>query len=261
MIGIIGGGHLGRALALALLDQGLPRDHLMVSHAGSPATQEELIRAGLRGNIADNAALCGKADILFLAVRPQSVHSLRGLPVREKTLVVSCMAGVPAEVLGRVLGVPVVRMMSSGPETLSGHNGIVAVYPPTPLLAGILKGIGQEVHAMPDETLMNVFTAGGCLPAILLYSRIHHRDPDAEIRPVIHEFPLMGALYAWGVKAVPRDLSDMEAEAYIARMSTKGGVTEAIITGMAKGEPLDAAFRAGIARCVAIGDEVGGKIR
>ena len=35
-IGIIGGGHLGRALALALTGKGFPRDRILISHKGKP---------------------------------------------------------------------------------------------------------------------------------------------------------------------------------------------------------------------------------
>lgn len=256
-VGIIGGGHLGRALALALPRAGIRRDRIRISHAGNPETGHALYEAGLSGSVSDNAAICAGSDIIFLCVRPQSVLSLAGLVVRDSALVVSCMAGITVRPVSELLGIPVVRMMPSGPETLTGHNGIVAVYPESPVLSDLLAGIGQTVCPLKEESQMDVFTAGVCLPAILLFLQLNGRDANREIRPVIREYPLMVELYSWGTKATPKDLSTADANAYIARMSTKGGITEAIITSLGRGEPLETAFRAGVSRCAAVRRESG----
>ncbi|MFA5332110.1 MAG: NAD(P)-binding domain-containing protein [Methanoregula sp.] len=256
-VGIIGGGHLGRALARALPGAGIRPDNIHISFAGNPQTLRELEKAGLSGNIAENTAICDKSDLIFLAIRPQSLLSLRGLALQRAALVVSCMAGIPCHLVEETLCRPVVRMMPSGPETLTGHNGIVAVYPASPLLEVILAGIGQEVCSLPEESVMDIFTAGVCLPAVLIFLRFHNRDADTEIRPVIREYPLMEQLYAWGTAAVPSDIAPEEGHTYIVRMSTKGGITEAIIASLARGEPLETAFRAGVARCAALRDGAG----
>ncbi len=54
IIGIIGCGHLGRSLANGLLGSGLPRERLLVSHGGKPATFEEIKQAGLFSETGDH---------------------------------------------------------------------------------------------------------------------------------------------------------------------------------------------------------------
>ena len=165
------------------------------------------------------------------------------------------MAGVPAGLLGKVLGVPVIRMMPSGPGTLLGYNGIVGIYPSSELLKNLLTALGQEVFVLPDEDQMNVFTAGVCLPSVILTARRLGRDTDSGMEPVIHEFPLVARMYAWAKSAVPQSLTPSESDDYVRRMSTKGGITETIVTSMLAGAPLREAFHAGIDRSRAISEE------
>jgi pyrroline-5-carboxylate reductase len=247
-IGIIGAGHLGLSLAGAFLDHGFPRADLLVSHAGSPATRAAIRDAGLEDNLAGNDEICRRCSVIFIAVRPQSVATLAGLPFPENGLVVSCMAGISRESLGKQLGVEAIRMMPGGPDTIRHNRGIAALCPDHPKLSGLLSFMGLEVHAMPDEESMHVFTAGVCLPAAILAYRATGRDPDNEIAGLGREFPLLAELYRWAEEVTPDSGSRSDEESYIAKMCTPGGVTSAIVTSIRAGASLSAAIHAGILR-------------
>jgi len=254
-IGIIGGGHLGRALALAFIGRGFPPGKILISHGENPETAQEIRQAGLEHSLAPNDTIGREATIVFITVRPQSFMPLQGLPFRKTSLIVSCMAGIPSELLRGVLGVPAIRIMPSGPETLLQCNGIVGMYPDDGLVRKLLSSLGQEVFIMHDDDEMNIFTAGVCLPSVIIAARMKGQDTDKEIEPVIFEYPIVARIYDWAKKAVPQPLSPEGQDEYIRRMSTKGGITEIIVTRIRTGATLLEAFHAGIDRSRAISEE------
>jgi pyrroline-5-carboxylate reductase len=233
----------------------------MISYGSNPSTRRGLVAAGLESSITDNPAMCRQASIIFLAIRPQSAGSIRDLEFRKGTLVVSCMAGIPAGLLNRTLGIPVIRMMPSGPETLRSHNGIVAIYPHNQLLEDILSLLGQDVHVMPDEDLLNVFTAGVCLPAAIRAARGMGMDTGRGIWLVTQEFPIVSPIYSWAVATIPGEVSAAEREEYIRNMSTKAGITEAFVTSIRSGADFSTAFHAAIARSRTISREMEQRLR
>ena len=55
-------------------------------------------------------------------------------------------------------------------------------------------------------------------------------------------------MYPWAKSVLPNFSSDREREAYIAKMSTKGGITEAVVSSIRSGATLLGAMEAGIDR-------------
>ena len=80
IIGIIGAGHLGIALAETLVEHGFPKENLKISYGGKLSTLESIKKAGLAGSITDNEELCHKSAIIFIAIKPQSLTGLRIYP-------------------------------------------------------------------------------------------------------------------------------------------------------------------------------------
>lgn len=252
-IGIIGAGHLGRAIAETLIASGFPQDRIMLSHAGNPETLEALREAGLEPNLVDNKTICKRASVIFITVPPGAFASLHSLPLPCEGLIVSSIAGIPRAVLRKLFGVEVVRMMPSGPDTIRRHKGIAAIFPGNELLEDLLRWTGMQVHILPDEETMHVFTAGVCLPAAILASRAAGDDPDEEIADAIHKYPLLSPIYAWAKDVLPESLSGSGSEAYITEMSTPGGITEEVVSKVKEGNTISVAIEAGIARSRKIG--------
>lgn len=251
-IGIIGAGHLGRSLAESLISTGFPRDRLRLSHAGSPATLDAIREAGLENNLTTNEDLCRHSSVIFIAIRPQSVALLDVLPFPRDALVVSCMAGIPRSLLQRRWGINVIRMMTGGPDTIIRGKGIAGIVPASEVLTGILTRMGMRVRVLPDEEAMQVFTAGVCFTAAILACRARGRNPDHEVSDAVCRYPLLAGMYAWAQEAQPAALSDAGRDEYIAKMSTPGGITEAIVRSIRKGDSLSDAMQAGIDRGRAI---------
>jgi pyrroline-5-carboxylate reductase len=250
-IGILGCGHLGQAIARSLINRGLDKANLLLSYRGNPVTYEKLEANGLAACLSDNETLFAEAGIVLITIRPQDVTALREMHIPGKALVVSCMAGLSAQLLGGLLGTAVYRMMFSGPDTLAGGNGVAAMIPEHEHLKLLLRAMRVEHIPITAEADLDVFTAGVCLPAALLQAG----DPAVQrlaIGRIGTEYPLLADLYAWAVKTLPGFHNCGEKEAYVRNMITRGGVTETMINSLNGGDPLDTALRKGIARTKAL---------
>ena len=246
--GIIGAGHLGLALAEMVLDSGFPRESLRISYGGRASTLEKIRNAGLEETLAGNEEICLSSDLIFIAVRPQSYKSLKGLPFNDRSLVVSCMAGVSTSSLRDELGIKVHRIMPSGPGTFKEKKGIVAAYHQSDLLPSFLSHIGMRVYELPDEEMMHYFTAGVCLPAALIAAEVRGIDIGSAIDALEKEYGDLREIYHWARDVLPELNSDEDKDRYIRNMSTKGGITEAIVSSIHSGGSFHDALRRGIAR-------------
>jgi len=254
-VGIIGCGHLGQAVAQALIRGGLQKRNLLISYRGKPQTYQRLEEQGLTCCLATNERVFVDADIVLLTVRPQDLSELRGIAVQEKTVTVSCLAGVPLELLRGIFGKRVFRMMLSGPDTIVSGKGVAALYPGNGQLAQLIELMGAAHIKTETEADIDIFTTGVCLTAAILKAGNHDEQRKAIAR-IKSEYPMLAELHSWALNALPDFQSNAEKTAYIEKMITKGGVTEAIISSLGHGEALDDALKKGIERTQEISAEI-----
>jgi len=254
-VGIIGCGHLGQAVAQSLIGGGLQKRNLLISYRGKPQTYQRLEEQGLACCLATNERVFAEAEIVLLTIRPQDLSELRGIAVREKTVTVSCLAGVPLELLSGIFGKRVFRMMLSGPDTIVSGRGVAALYPENGQLKQLLELMGAKHIKTGTEADIDIFTVGVCLPAAILKGV----NPDEQKKAIARtksEYPMLAELYSWALNALPDFRSDAEKTAYISKMVTKGGVTEAITSSLGHGAALDDALKKGIERTKEISAEI-----
>jgi hypothetical protein len=103
---------------------------------------------------------------------------------------------------------------------------------------------------------MDELTAGVCLPAALLLAGDGTPDPDPG-----EEGSLYPQILSWARKVSPQELSEPDRIAFISRMSTPGGVTEAVCRSLREGNTLFQAYSIGISRSREIGKEIGELVR
>lgn len=246
-VGIIGCGHLGQAVAQALVHAGLPKECLLLSHKGSDRTLQRLEQLGLSDCVATNETVLRDAEIVFLTIRPMDLPTLQNAAKESRATLVSCIAGIPLSLLYDTLGANAHRMMFSGPDTILSGTGVAALYPDHTPTRALLTAISVRMGPMRAEDDLDVFTAGVCLPAAILFLGKTGEQAEA-IGRIAEEYPLLTELYAWACSAAPQRLTSEERTAYIHKMVTRGGVTEAILGALESGAPLDAALQKGIAR-------------
>ncbi|SHI07234.1 pyrroline-5-carboxylate reductase [Sporobacter termitidis DSM 10068] len=246
-IGIIGCGHLGQALAQACLNNGIPKDRLLLSYRGSAETRGRLAEKGLLDCAVPNERLLSQADVIFITIKPQDFATLKDIGIPAKTTVVSLMAGIPLELLREVVGKNALRMMISGPDAILSGHGVAVVYPGNAFVEQFLKVIRVRQLQLSGEDELNVFTAGVCIPPALLQLDDPAKSAEA-IKRLSGDYPMMATLYEWSLGVLPQSLTGEEKEVYIKRMATKGGITEAVINSLKAGAPLDTALKNGVAR-------------
>lgn len=247
-IGIIGCGHLGRALASGLVSRGFPLDRLMLSRGKSESSLHRIIDAGLGDCMEENEEICRECGIIFICIRPQSLPELGGLAFPKDALVVSCMAGVSLQAIRRLLGVDAVRMMPSGPDTIEQKRGIAAIFPKDESLGRILSCLDLRVFELSEEEQMHVFTVGICLPAALLASEDSEDSREEACRSLSLAYPDFTEICSWARDVLPTFEAEEDKRDYISRMATKGGITEAIVLSLRKDGDLLGALRHGIKR-------------
>lgn len=254
-IGIVGCGHLGQAIARTLVSRGFEKSRLLISYRGNPQTRQRFEKQELAECLTTNERLFQEAELILLTVKPQDIRNLGNIAVPPQTCLVSCAAGVSAELLNRIFRARVIRLMLSGPDTILDVKGAAAMYPEDERLGLLLRAMGLMTVAITTETALDVFTAGVCLPAAILKAGDQEAQ-TAAIARIAPEYPLFAQLYDWAVTVLPEGQTDGEKADYISKMATGGGVTEAIIRALENGEALDGALKKGIGRIQEISAEI-----
>ncbi|MFO0898045.1 MAG: pyrroline-5-carboxylate reductase [Pirellulales bacterium] len=128
-IGFLGAGQMARALAQGFLRAGLVEGRQLAAADPEPAALEAFRGFAPQAALsADNQAVDAKADVLFLAVKPQQMSTaLAALAGRigPDTLVISIAAGVPLKTIAAGLG-----------QTKAGAPRLARVMPNTCCLVG-----------------------------------------------------------------------------------------------------------------------------
>jgi pyrroline-5-carboxylate reductase len=248
IIGIIGAGHIGLTLAEVFLETLIQKKNLYISGSEKSENIAVIKKIGLTENLRSNEWLCTETDMTFIAIRPQDFREFKKMEVNTRTVFVSCMAGVSLGSVERVFGSNVCRIMSSGPATITAKKAIVAIYPNNPGLAGTMEKAGFEIFRISDEKDMHYFTVGVCLPAAIVRARILGTPMNEAINIFSERYGLFGKLFQWALTVVPDFESEKQMDDYVQKMSTSGGITEAIVKSLAETNDFAVALEAGIDR-------------
>lgn len=255
-IGIVGLGHLGASLARPLANGGFAKERLLISCRGSAETVEKAKTMGLEKCLTDTETLMASSDIIFIACRPQDLLSLPGDAAKEGALVVSCMAGLPLSLLSRFFRGKVVRMMCSGPDTISGGLGIAVTWPLDGRAAEAAGLMGIKLFDVGFEEELDSFTVGICIPPILLNADRSAREVERALGAMRGRFPVYARLNGW-ISGVMAAQPAGEKSACLENVMTKGGISESMFETLRRGGTFAEALERGLAR----GREITAEIR
>lgn len=246
-IGVVGFGHLGRSLCVPLVQNGFPKDRLCISHKGSAPTREAAMRLGLGDCLTDTESLVGRVDVTIIATRPQDALMLPVSAIKPGSLVISCMAGLPIDLLSVILGGGVRRMMCSGPDTILAGRGVAAMFPSDGATRKIMEMIGLSAMNVGSEEELDSFTVGICIPAILSNLHVPRSAVEEAMSAMEERYPVYAALRPWIMDTMRRHEAD-DKGACLENVSTKGGITEAMITSLRSGSTFKEALAKGMER-------------
>jgi pyrroline-5-carboxylate reductase len=262
-IAFIGGGNMGRALAAAVIRQGVckPAEVLVVEPV--EVAREQVERLGCTVAAVPDERV-GKAAVVLLAVKPQQAREAMGEVkpfLTGNQVVVSIMAGVKLSALAEGLGhATLVRVMPNTPAQVGlGMN----VYHAAPNVTArqleavetVLKASG-EVLAVQSEDAIDAATAvSGSGPAYVFYLAEHwmaatmklgFTEPEAA---QLVQQTLIGATALWRSANLPPAILREQ-------VTSKGGTTAAALE-VFNSRGAGAAVEAGIARAYERAKELG----
>ena len=237
-IGFIGAGNMTRSLAGGLLNNGWGQDKLVLSDPNLEQRQAVMEALGLVV-FEHNQEVVARAQVLILAVKPQSLRTLAvdmaAAVQKAQPLVISIAAGIRVADIQRWLGgnLPVIRVMPNTPALVGA--GVAGLYANALVsdaqrdtAESILRAVGTTVW-LKDEALMDVVTAvSGSGPAYFLLviealeqAAIAHGLDHASAR-------LLAIETAYGAAKMALEGGD-EPATLRARVTSPGGTTEQAI--------------------------------
>ena len=238
LIGILGGGNMGRALIGGLLRQGTRPEQISVGESFAAARESLSGEFGVQAT-ADNAAALDKATVVVVAVKPQDAAAvlspLQGLLNRNRPTVLSVAAGIRVAALESWCGagVPVVRAMPNRPALVGA--GATGLYAPNHVgdshraaAQRVMEATGEVVW-VPSEDALDVVTAlSGSGPAyfFLLAELMAQAAVDQGLEPQAARRLAVATLHGSGLLA---HASDGNLERLRAEVTSKGGTTEAAL--------------------------------
>jgi pyrroline-5-carboxylate reductase len=167
-VGFLGGGHMGRALADALLKAGLPASQLWIAES-APEVRRALQQSLGVEVVNSGAQLPPDLEVLILAVKPQDLAAALApivpMLAAKPMLVVSIAAGVTLDTLRALCGAQaaLVRAMPNRPASIGvGATALFASEETSPAdraLATQLLAAAGAVVWVEAEALMDVVTA------------------------------------------------------------------------------------------------------
>ncbi|HEX7927918.1 MAG TPA: pyrroline-5-carboxylate reductase [bacterium] len=262
-IAFIGGGNMGRALAAAVIRQGVSKPSEVLVVEPVEVARDAVGQLGCTvAEVPDERVT--KAAIVLLAVKPQQAREAMAelKPfLANNQVIVSIMAGVKLSALQEGLGhETLVRVMPNTPAQVGlGMNVYHAAPDVTPrqleAVETVLKASG-EVLAVPSEDAIDAATAvSGSGPAYVFYLAEHwmaaaiklgFTEPEAA---QLVQQTLIGATALWrSANVPPATLRE--------QVTSKGGTTAAALEEF-NGKGVGDAVQVGIARAYQRAKELG----
>lgn len=270
-LGVIGAGNMGEALLRGVLHGGLIAAERVVASARTEARLAHLSGALHVRTTLDNGAVVDASDVVVLAVKPQVLEEVLATLAgrfRADQIVISVAAGITTATIEQAIGVEaaVLRAMPNTPalvgEGASAYcRGRWASAEHALVTQAILDSVGIAVEV--DEPLMDPVTAvSGTGPAYIFYTleamiagAVALGIPDPLARRLVKQTVLGAARLVMDAGEEPDQLR--------ARVTSKGGTTQAAITHLQQNgyaDVVQAAIAAACARAHELGAaRAGGK--
>lgn len=245
VIGFIGAGNMARSLAAGLVKNGWPRGRLLL--ADPDAAQRQTVERALNVQThTGNDAVAARADILVLAVKPQTLRevaqALAPMVQRKRPLVISIAAGVRLGDVQRWLGggLPIVRAMPNTAALVgSGATGLYANETTDGTMRAqaesILRAVGIATW-VANEDLLDVVTAlSGSGPAyfFLIIEALERAAVEQGLDPL--QARLLTLETAYGAAKMALEGTE-EPASLRARVTSPGGTTERAIEVLQRGD-------------------------
>lgn len=254
-IGMVGFGHLGSSIAEALIKGGFPKSNLTISYRGSRATMDRVSGMKLESCVRNPEYLMKYSDIVILAARPQNIREIAQNHVRKDTLIISFMAALPLSALSSFFDCRISRAMCSGPETISGGRGICVLHHGNDAARELVNLCGMREIEIKSENEIDAFTAGICIPPILMNIKVDEMERKKALKNMALRWSVYRELSGW-IEAELASAASQDDKKSLENVSTKGGVSEAMVTSLINAGSFLPSVERGIERCAELRTEL-----
>ncbi len=232
---IIGGGNMGLTYAQSFLRSHITSEQDMMILEKSPEKAAELAQKQV-GAIFGRAEECiRRADLVILAVKPQDTQSLFAVLrplVEPQQVFLSIMAGIRIEAIQQALGVSkVIRAMPNLPAQIGmGMTAFTSSEEVTRIelvmVQNLLNTTGKAIYVEKESAIDAATAISGSGPAYVFYfmdaliqaaRQMGFSESEAEL--------LVSQTFRGAVEL--HNKSDLSCSEWIARVSSRGGTTEA----------------------------------
>ena len=234
---VIGGGNMGLTYAQSFLRARITTQRDMMILEKNAKKAEELAKKDI-GTVYGNPEQClNNADLIILAVKPQDTDALFASLkpyVDAQQVFVSIMAGVTIETISTALGVKkVIRAMPNlpaqigmGMTTFTSTDDVTRIE--LVMVQNLINTTGKTVY-VENERFIDATTAiSGSGPAYVYYFMQAMMEAAKEMGFTASEAELLVSQTFKGAVDL-YNKSDLSCAEWIARVSSKGGTTEAAV--------------------------------
>jgi pyrroline-5-carboxylate reductase len=264
--GFIGAGNMATSIIGGLLQAGHVASDI---RASDPAPSERAQKSGI-DIVNDNSQICRWADVLVLAVKPQTMEGVckQIAPTMQKhrALIISIAAGITSNSICHWLGasVPCIRVMPNTPALHGlGMSGFFANEQCSAndieTALSLMQTVGKVIQVRDEPTIDLVTAISGSGPAYffllieaMIKSGMTQGLSEQEARTLATQTAIGAAAMA--------DQSDTSVQDLRRRVTSPGGTTERAIATMIDGgffELIDDAVRAAALRSVELSTQLG----
>ena len=268
-LAFIGGGNMASSLVAGLIADGWDPARIRVADA-STQQLERLSRRFPVTTTSDNKTAIAQADIIVLAVKPQSMQAvaqeLAADINQQQPLVISIAAGIREATLRDWLGAgtPIVRSMPNTPAMVQSGATALFANPAVSdeqrsIAESILRAVGLAIW-VDDEALMDAVTAlSGSGPAYFFLFMEALQSAGCELGLPVKTARLLTLQTAFGAAKMALESTE-DAATLRQRVTSPGGTTERAV-GVLQDGGLEAlvskALQAAAARSRELADEFG----
>lgn len=234
---VIGGGNMGLTYAQSFLRAKITTQRDMMILEKSAKKAEELAKKDI-GTVYGHPEQClNNADLIILAVKPQDTEALFASLkpyVEEQQVFVSIMAGVTIETISNALGVKkVIRAMPNlpaqigmGMTTFTSTDDVTRIE--LVMVQNLINTTGKTVYVENEQFIDATTAISGSGPAYVYYFMQAMMEAAKDMGFTASEAELLVSQTFKGAVDL-YNKSDLSCSEWIARVSSKGGTTEAAI--------------------------------
>lgn len=234
---IIGGGNMGSTYAQSFLRSHIAKKEAMMILEKSPEKAEELAKSDIGQVFGSPEGCIGKADLIILAVKPQDApvlfNNIKSL-VHPQQVFLSIMAGVKMQFIAESLGVrKIIRAMPNLPAQIGkGMTAFTSSEEVTRIelvmVQNLLNTTGKTVYVEQESAIDAATAISGSGPAYVWFfmnammeaaKDMGFSESEAEL--------LVSQTFAGAIELY--QATNLSCNEWIARVSSKGGTTEAAL--------------------------------